>query len=311
MTETTNGTALAVYEAPPPVAASVFGTDDTDEIMVRASRVAHAVQALVQSQGFASNIQGRQHVNVEGWNGLGGLLGLGVRVDFVRPFTDSTGATGYEAAVSIIRGDGHVIGGAQSICTRAERTWRTRDDYAIYSMAQTRATGKAYRSALSWLMKMAGFEATPAEEMPEPAPAAPTRTIDDAARDIGVEPAVLVAWWTRERPDGLADLSDRDIATITRMSPEQLAKAAEAIAAWRTAEQDAADAPAVADEPKRRGRKAEPEAVAAEDVTVEPPAEDDPPVPEDFDDLAAAGSLDGLGTGKGPEEDDIPFGVAL
>ncbi len=32
-------------------------------------------------------------------------------------------------------------------------------------MAQTRAVGKAYRNILAWLMKAAGFEATPAEEM--------------------------------------------------------------------------------------------------------------------------------------------------
>jgi hypothetical protein len=32
-------------------------------------------------------------------------------------------------------------------------------------MAQTRATGKAFRNLISWLMKAAGFEATPAEEM--------------------------------------------------------------------------------------------------------------------------------------------------
>jgi hypothetical protein len=32
-------------------------------------------------------------------------------------------------------------------------------------MAQTRAVGKAFRNQLAWLMKAAGFEATPAEEM--------------------------------------------------------------------------------------------------------------------------------------------------
>ena len=32
-------------------------------------------------------------------------------------------------------------------------------------MAQTRAEGKAFRMILAWLMKAAGFEATPAEEM--------------------------------------------------------------------------------------------------------------------------------------------------
>jgi hypothetical protein len=33
------------------------------------------------------------------------------------------------------------------------------------SMAQTRALGKAFRMALSWIMKMAGFEGTYAEDM--------------------------------------------------------------------------------------------------------------------------------------------------
>ena len=32
-------------------------------------------------------------------------------------------------------------------------------------MAQTRAVGKAYRNILSWIVKMAGYEATPAEEI--------------------------------------------------------------------------------------------------------------------------------------------------
>jgi hypothetical protein len=32
-------------------------------------------------------------------------------------------------------------------------------------MSQTRAIGKAYRIYLGWIMKMAGFESTPLEEM--------------------------------------------------------------------------------------------------------------------------------------------------
>jgi hypothetical protein len=39
--------------------------------------------------------------------------------------------------------------------------------FAIASMAQTRALGKAYRMGLSWIMKMAGFEGTFAEDMPK------------------------------------------------------------------------------------------------------------------------------------------------
>ena len=32
-------------------------------------------------------------------------------------------------------------------------------------MAQTRAIGKAYRNIIGWVMKMAGYEGTPGEEM--------------------------------------------------------------------------------------------------------------------------------------------------
>ena len=44
-------------------------------------------------------------------------------------------------------------------------TWTTSES-SIRSMSQTRTIGKAYRTVLAWVMKMAGFEPTPAEEMP-------------------------------------------------------------------------------------------------------------------------------------------------
>ena len=42
---------------------------------------------------------------------------------------------------------------------------KTLAPFAICSMAQTRAEGKAYRLLLGWLIKAAGYEATPSEEM--------------------------------------------------------------------------------------------------------------------------------------------------
>jgi site-specific recombinase XerC len=60
-------------------------------------------------------------------------------------------------------------------------------------MAQTRAIGKAYRNLLAWLMKAAGFEATPAEEMDfAPKDEAPTKKpkvfeVEIVAEEIPVE----------------------------------------------------------------------------------------------------------------------------
>ncbi len=62
---------------------------------------------------------------------------------------------------------GQVISSAENQCTRREKSWSSRDDYAIRSMAQTRTLAKAYRGALGFIMSLAGYQATPAEEIPK------------------------------------------------------------------------------------------------------------------------------------------------
>jgi hypothetical protein len=60
---------------------------------------------------------------------------------------------------------GAVISAAEAICTRDERKWQAREEYALKSMAQTRACAKALRNVLAWVAVLAGFEGTPAEEV--------------------------------------------------------------------------------------------------------------------------------------------------
>jgi hypothetical protein len=71
----------------------------------------------------------------------------------------------YIAIVELVRmSDGACISRASAECGE-EKPWNTRAKYARRSMAQTRATGKACRLAFSWIMSLAGYEVTPAEEM--------------------------------------------------------------------------------------------------------------------------------------------------
>jgi hypothetical protein len=71
----------------------------------------------------------------------------------------------YVAVVELVRmNDGACISRASAECGE-EKPWNTRAKYARRSMAQTRATGKACRLAFSWIMSLAGYEVTPAEEM--------------------------------------------------------------------------------------------------------------------------------------------------
>jgi len=72
----------------------------------------------------------------------------------------------YEATVELIRAsDGAVIGRGSAICGMDESTWASRPRYARRSMAITRATGKAFRLGYSWIITLAGYAPTPAEEM--------------------------------------------------------------------------------------------------------------------------------------------------
>jgi hypothetical protein len=143
-----------------------------EKVIEVATTIANQLKNIVETQRLYSVISQRKYVRVEGWNTLGAIMGVLPREQHVVKLDN-----GYEAYVELIRAsDGAVIGGASAICTREERNWSNRDEYAVRSMAITRATGKAFRLGFSWIMQLAGFEPTPWEEMPiegeftEPAP---------------------------------------------------------------------------------------------------------------------------------------------
>ncbi len=149
--------------APPP---AIFGSEDPNQIIATATARANALSRVIEDKKLYSMIQGRKHVTVEGWTLLGSLCGVFPVVEWTRPLPDGSG---WEARVEARTLGGVVVGAAEAECTRGEKTWRTRDDYALRSMAQTRATSKAMRLPLSFVMTLAGFDATPAEEMPSDA----------------------------------------------------------------------------------------------------------------------------------------------
>lgn len=114
---------------------------------------------------YIANIQGKRYPKVDWWTTVGGGLGLFPREESCRKLDRAGGEIAYEATVGVYNGD-QIVTRASAICSSDESTWSGRDEYAIRSMAITRATGKAYRVGLSFLPVMAGLEPTPAEEMP-------------------------------------------------------------------------------------------------------------------------------------------------
>jgi hypothetical protein len=144
--------------------ANLFGTSDPAAVVARSTEIATALADVLKKKGLAKKISNREFVLVEGWTLLGTMLGVFPVVEWSRPVED-----GWEARVEARTLSGQVVGAAEAECLRSEKNWKNRDDYALRSMAQTRAVSKALRGPLGFIVQLAGFSPTPAEEIPDDA----------------------------------------------------------------------------------------------------------------------------------------------
>lgn len=129
----------------------------------QAETVVSYMASKCSGPSFISRIQGKQYPLVTWWTTVGAALGLFPQEVSSRKIKDDP--LTYEAVVEVRHGE-QVVSRASAICSAEERRWKTADEYAVKSMATTRATGKAYRIAFAFLAVMAGLEPTPAEEIP-------------------------------------------------------------------------------------------------------------------------------------------------
>lgn len=164
--ETIENTVIPVTAAP--VSLGILQVSSPAALVTGASEMAQELAKIINKQGLFTVIQGRQHVNVEGWTTLAVMLGCVAReVETV----ERDGV--YVATVELVRmADGACISRASAECGSDDEKdrsgkpiWAGRPRYARRSMAQTRATSKACRLAFSWIMQLAGYAVTPAEEM--------------------------------------------------------------------------------------------------------------------------------------------------
>ncbi|SDK33362.1 hypothetical protein SAMN05421823_102477 [Catalinimonas alkaloidigena] len=135
-------------------------------------QLADDLAKFIKENNLFMNIQGKAYVNVEGWQYAGSRLGILPVVEELLNVSDDREIK-YQAKVSLYNlksnqeQDGHpqIVGTGYAICSNKENGKRFYQEFAIASMAQTRAIGKAYRNILAWIIRAAGYEPTPAEEM--------------------------------------------------------------------------------------------------------------------------------------------------
>ncbi|WP_286130695.1 hypothetical protein [Solirubrum puertoriconensis] len=142
------------------VAAS-FNLKRSDETLTLAKDLAN----FIKENKLSTVVQGKDFVNVEGWQYAGSRLGIVPIVEEVISLSTDTELK-YQARVTLYDlNNKATVGAGFAICSNKEQGKKFYQEFAIASMAQTRAVGKAYRNILAWIIRAAGYEPTPAEEM--------------------------------------------------------------------------------------------------------------------------------------------------
>lgn len=134
--------------------------------MARAKKLANELSNFARENNLQIEIAGKQYMQVEGWQFIGTQMGLTDIVKYCdRVETEDPKEIKYKSVVEVINQNGTVISKGFAFASNLEKKKTGFEEYAVASMAQTRAIGKAYRNFLAWIVKMAGYEPTPYEEV--------------------------------------------------------------------------------------------------------------------------------------------------
>lgn len=205
MTDVMEAEVVESTEVVPTAPSNLFRTDDPAQVLARAQDTANALMPVVREKNLTVSISGREHLRVEAWTTLGAMLGVTPVCSWTRKIEN-----GWEARVEARTLDGRVIGAAESECLATESRWSDADDFAIRSMAQTRATSKALASVLRFVATLGGAAGTPAEEMngsgasdePRKASTKQRNYAEKLLKDSSLSDDARVAVWRWGQEDG-------------------------------------------------------------------------------------------------------------
>jgi hypothetical protein len=175
----------AVVVQPQHSVTSMSSGPDPDGAVAYASSLARALKPLINDA--SSEIQGKKHVNIEGWQTLAAATGHTCEIEWTRVadpevFPPKGKVYAWEARAIVRDEHGNIVAAAESMADPNEGAPWGRQNFACRGMASTRAMSRALASRMRYVVKLAGFEGTPAEEMPAAA-AAPTVDPKKIARE--------------------------------------------------------------------------------------------------------------------------------
>lgn len=165
-------TALERVE-PTPAVLSLIDGPDPQAAVAYAARISEAIAGVLKPKNGYEVISGRKHITIEGWQTMAAMTGHRVEVEWSRiaeglPATER-GLYAWEARAVVRDQSGNVVASGESMADPNERDalkkWASGGNFAVRSMAQTRAMSRALSSRMRYIVQLAGFSGTPAEEM--------------------------------------------------------------------------------------------------------------------------------------------------
>lgn len=133
-------------------------------VLSEAKKAATALHGIVSNKPKKVMMNGEQYLEFEDWQTVGRFYGVTAKV-MSTEFMDLGGVQGFLARAVALRADGAEISAAEAMCMNDEQNWKSKPLFQLRSMAQTRACAKALRNVLAWVVVLAGYKPTPAEEM--------------------------------------------------------------------------------------------------------------------------------------------------
>ena len=136
-----------------------------EEVLENASRAARALKQVISQKAHPIIINKKQYLEYEDLQLVAQFYGYTVRTHSAMP-VEFNGVKGAKANADLIDfRSGMVVGGAEAYCMADEENWGSKPWFQLASMAQTRAGAKAIRNRMAWVVVLAGYSGTPAEEM--------------------------------------------------------------------------------------------------------------------------------------------------
>jgi hypothetical protein len=149
-----NFQALAVHRAP-------------EEVLEEARKAARALTTVIEGKKKKVVFNGETYLENEDWLTVARFYGVTSRIRSTN-YIEYGDVRGFEATAEAFMlgpNGGEVISTSEAMCLNDEPNWAKKPLFQLRSMAQTRASSRVLRQVFGWVVVLAGYKATPAEEM--------------------------------------------------------------------------------------------------------------------------------------------------